>query len=108
MLVRYPVMVTRAQASLLAKAHIEANPLPQPRLCYVLREPKELRDGWFFYYAYERVDGQPLDEARAEDWLLGAVGFIISKSTGDVEILALLPPELWGRPRSWWRFWRTT
>ena len=96
-------MVTIAQARLLAQAHMDANPLPQPQLRHVLTEPQELRDGWFFPYAYERVDGQPLDQMR--DSLFGAAGFIVSKSTGEVEISALLPPELHGRKRSWWRFW---
>jgi hypothetical protein len=101
----YPIMVTITEARLLAQAHIDANPLPQPQLRHVLREPHELSDGWFFFYAYERVDGQPLDQLR--DCLLGAAGFVVSKSTGEVEISTLLPPELHGRKRCWWRFWRT-
>ena len=55
-------------------------------------------------YAYERVDGKPLDPV--EDCLLGAAGFIVSKSTGEIEIAPYLPRELEGRQSYWWEFWK--
>ena len=97
-------MLTISEARSRAQAHIEANPLQHPEYRYVLREPVDLRNGWFFWYSYEHVDGLPQD--RWEQFL-GAAGFVVSKSNGDVEITALVPEGVIPPKRPWWRLWRT-
>jgi hypothetical protein len=69
----------------------------------VLREPVELPCGWFFWHTYEHVGDLPPDQ-----WTeyLGAAGFVVSKCTGEIEVVALVPEGVVPVRKSWWRFWK--
>ena len=96
-------MLTISEIRARAQAHIDANPLWHSEYRYVLREPVELPEAWFFWYSYEHVGDLPPD--RWEQFL-GAAGFLVSKSTGEVEITALVPQGVIPAKQPWLRFWR--
>ena len=74
-----------AEAKIIAAAHIEASPHPHEDYSWVVREPSDTGDCWYFDYHMEHNHGLPQDE-----WILfaGAFGFLVNKSSGDVSIVS--------------------
>lgn len=74
-------MITAEQATTIAQRHLVANPLHDPEYAWIVPEPKETSEGWYFDYRVECLLDIP-----EEDWttFLGAPGFLVSKSSGEV------------------------
>lgn len=80
--------MTKEQATAIARQFVAANnqtaPLPVPYY-WVVREPIEYEEGWYFDYGFDHRQGR-----LAEEPLLmgGAPGFLVSKNTGLVTTLS--------------------
>jgi len=73
--------MNREKAIQIAKKFLQKNPLSHKDYRWVLSEPKEIEEGWYFDYKHECILNIPKDE-----WELfaGAPGFKVLSEDGSV------------------------
>jgi hypothetical protein len=77
--------LTREQAVAVAKAYVAAKPILDGTYRCTLERWRQVTEGWYFDFTYERVDGRPLS---ITDAVFGAPGYIVSSSDGEVRVVA--------------------
>ena len=73
--------MNKAQAKQRAIRHLKTCVLMQKNFVWIVGDPKDLKDGWYFDY-----QSKPKGEVLHENWdtLGGLPGFIVDKESGDV------------------------
>ena len=74
--------LTYDEALLVAKAFLDAKPLPYPEYRYVPTTGRPITEGWYFDFGVERIDGQPMQFPR--DAFGGAPGYKVLAANGEV------------------------
>jgi len=70
------------EAKKIAASHLEENPINHKDYSWVVTDPRNIGDNWYFDYQYRHNGG--LNE---EEWegFAGAPGFLINKISGEVQ-----------------------
>ena len=77
--------LTYEQAVSAAKAFLVTEPFPYPEYRYLPTTGRAIKDGWYFNFRLERVDGQPLEFPR--DAFGGAPGYKVLAASGEVQVV---------------------
>jgi hypothetical protein len=77
--------MNKEKAIRIAKEHLlefeKKNKIPNVR--WIVREAREVKDGWYFDYSFELID-----DSKGPVYLTGAPGFIVSKSSAEIQVVS--------------------
>lgn len=77
--------MNKEQAIAMAKEHLaefeKENQIPNVR--WVVRDAREVPDGWYFDYSFEQIG-----DSNEPVFLAGAPGFIVLKSSGEIQVVS--------------------
>ena len=76
--------LTYDEAVAAAKAHLEAEPFPDPVYRWCSPTGRAVAEGWYFDYSFERVDGKP---CGTDEGFAGAPGYVVSSRDGTLRVM---------------------
>ena len=76
--------LTYDQAVATAEAHLEEERFPDAEYRWSTPKGRPVAEGWYFEYAFERVDGKPL----GMHGFVGAPGYVVSSLDGTLRVIS--------------------